>query len=172
MVLRGRKMKFERFRVYCVLMKVCLSLPQHKRLQYRKIRYRKRELHAFKCHGKLISQPLARNLYDVGALTGKKMNRKKTWYRTFPSFTIALFDFVSDYFSWERECIWFRGKTIVIINMIFLCPCFVALICLTDFLKRKNISAYYEAFYGLLITKPVLRKWISAKESWMSDFNK
>ena len=44
MVLRGRNMKFERFRVYCVLMKVCLSLPQHKRLQYRKIRYRKREL--------------------------------------------------------------------------------------------------------------------------------
>ena len=38
-------MKFERFRVYCALMKVCLSLPQHKRLQYRKIRYRKRELH-------------------------------------------------------------------------------------------------------------------------------
>lgn len=37
MVLRGRKMKFERFGVVCVLMKVCLSLPQHKRLQYRKI---------------------------------------------------------------------------------------------------------------------------------------
>lgn len=148
--------------VFTVLTKVSLSLPQRKGLQYRKIHYTKSELHV-KCHRKLMSQSLARYLYDVGPLTGKKMNCKKTWYRIFRSFTIALFDFVSDYFSWERKCIWLRGKTIVIFNLIFLCPCFVALIYVLRISWSERI---------ILITEPGFKKWISAKESWMSDFNK
>ena len=38
-------MKFQCFHVYCVLTRVCLSLPQRKGLQYRKIHYMKSELH-------------------------------------------------------------------------------------------------------------------------------
>lgn len=83
--------------MFTVLTKVSLSLPQRKGLQYRKIHYMKSELHV------QMSQKV--NVTVVGSLfvrcgtTGKEMNCKKTWYRIFRSFTIALFDFVSDYFS-------------------------------------------------------------------------